>query len=203
MSWLIVAVPTALASLVLFVFGVPAIYREVVPFASVGYLAFLLVLTFAMFRGYRERIITACSPARLLAYLAVFLAVNHVVNMFCFLNIELPVEYRHASVGPGILVSVAVVLTIVHLVFTTLNWIALGIALRVMGSNQAWGLAARIAIYALPASLIVALPGADSWKAALVALLAAQAFTLWRLKVERALGHGPEPVVEPAIVFMD
>ncbi len=47
-------------------------------------------------------------------------------------------------------------------------------------------MAARISIYSLPPSLLVALPGASSWRVAMIAWALVQAVTLWRVRAE---GH--------------
>lgn len=188
----------AFTSAILF-FGVPTTYQQQALIPSSGLLVFLLGLMWVLFRGYRGRILGQHRPGNLFTYMAAFLVLDHAVNFYCFMYIEAPVEFPWLTFDmawfmPGIMVITGWILG-----FVLLDWVLLGVSLRVMGARLAWSIAARIAIYSLPASLLVALPGASSWKVAVVAWALVQAITLWRLKVE---GHlkPRRSMIDPALI---
>jgi hypothetical protein len=180
------AAPAAVFTSALLFFGVPAAYRHQALGSSSGLLVFLLGLMWVLFRGYRARILGALRPANLLGYLAAFLVLNHAVNFYCFMYIEAPVEFPWLTFDLSWFVPGILVITLIMLKVIAANWFLLGVSLRVMGARYAWSLATKIAIYSLPASLLVALPGADSWRVAIASLALVQLVTLWRLKRE---GH--------------
>lgn len=185
------AAPAAVFASGLLLFGVPAAYRHQALGASTGLLVFLLGLLWLLFRGYRQRILGALRPLSLLGYLTAFLVLNHAVNFYCFMYIEAPVEFPWLAVDLGWFVPGIMLITVIMLKVIAANWFLLGVTLRVMGARHAWSLASKIAIYSLPASLLVALPGAESWKVALTSLALVQLVTLWRLKAEGHLARRP------------
>jgi hypothetical protein len=180
------AAPAAAFTAALFFLGVPSLYREQALGSSTGLMVFLLGLMWVLFRGYRARVLGRTRPGNLLAYLMAFLVLNHAVNFYCFLYIEVPVEFTWRSFGAEWFLAQVVVITAVILKVLAVNWAVLGVVLRCMGARAAWGFATRIAVYSLPATLLVALPGVDSWQVALVSLVVVQLVTLWRLRSE---GH--------------
>ena len=193
------AAPAVAFTTALLYFGVPSIYQQHAMASSSGLLVFLLAMVWVLFRGYRSRILGSHRPAHLLMYLVAFLALDHAVNMYCFIYIEAPVEFPWVTFNfawflPGLKTITEVILGLVFV-----DWIVLAVSLRCMGARLAWSMAARIAIYSLPASLLVALPGASSWRVAVAAWALVQAVTLWRVK---AGGHlAPKrPMVDPELL---
>ena len=187
MSWLL-ALPSTAAASVLALFGVPQIYQNEAVFSSVALLGFLLALSWVLFRGYRDRIVGPHQPWHMVGYVAIFVAVDHLLNLYCFLSIEAPLECPWVVCHLGSYIPYVVGLTtMLGLKYLFIDWVTVSIALRLMGCRLAWSLGARIAVYSLPATLILALPGAESWRAALIAWVVAQVFTLWRLRAEKKL----------------
>lgn len=180
------AAPAAVFASGLLYFGIPTTYQQAAMIPSSALLAFLLALMWVLFRGYRARILGSHRPGSLFTYLAAFLVLDHAVNFYCFMYIEAPVEFPWLTFDmswflPGIMVITAWILS-----FVVADWVMLAVTLRCMGARLAWSLAARIAIYSLPASLLVALPGASSWRVAIAGWALVQLVTLWRLRAE---GH--------------
>lgn len=180
------AAPAVAFTTALLYFGVPSIYQQQAFGSSAGLMAFLLGVMWILFRGYRARVLGAHRPAHLFLYLAAFLVLDHAVNMYCFLYIEAPVEFPWLTLNLAWFIPSLAIVTAWILAFVFVDWIALAVTLRCLGARTAWSMAARISVYSLPASLLVALPGASSWRVAMVAWALVQAVTLWRLRAE---GH--------------
>lgn len=192
------AAPAVAFTSALLYFGVPTTYQQQALIPSSGLLAFLLALVWVLFRGYRGRILGAHRPGNLLMYLLAFLVLDHAVNFYCFMYIEAPVEFPWMTFDLAWFLPGVYEITKWILGFVFADWVLLAISLRCMGSRLAWSLAARIAIYSLPASLLVALPGASSWRVAVVAWALVQAITLWRLRAEGHLAP-KRSMVDPSV----
>jgi hypothetical protein len=196
------AVPAALLSLSLLALGVPPVYRDRAPVASATLLAMLLMLVWTLLRGYRERVLGPLRPGHLAGYVLGFLALDHALNLYCFAQIEAAVEFPGLALDPAWIIPGVAVITACILAFMMADWAMAALALRLMGSDQAASLAAKIVVYSLPASLLVALPGAESWRVGLAATTVVQAFTLWRLAAEGRLSSPRRPAPPPEIEFI-
>ena len=108
------------------------------------------------------------------------------MNLYCFLNIESPVEFPWLNFDLDWFLPGMAAITVVILKSIVISWLAVGLILRVMDTRQSWSLALRIVIYSLPATLLVDLPGDDAWQHAVVAWVIAQGVTLWRIGAEGA-----------------
>ena len=194
------AAPAVAFTTALLYFGVPTVYQQHALLPSAGLLAFLLGLIWVLFRGYRARVIGTHNPLRLFTYLVAFLALNHAVNIYCFLNIEAPLEFPWATFEASWFIQGTVVITGWILSFVFVDWVVLAVTLRCLGARLAWSMAARIAIYSLPASLLVALPGASSWRVAMVSWALVQLVTLWRVQAEGHLAPSRSSVMDASLL---
>ena len=180
------AAPAIAFTSALLLFGVPTTYQQQALLPSSGLLLFLLGLMWVLFRGYRGRVLGQHRPLNLFWYLAAFLVLDHAVNFYCFMYIEAPVEFPWLTFEMSWFLSGVAAISVWILGFVLIDWALISVTLRCMGARLAWSMGARIAVYSLPASLLVALPGAQSWKVALFGWGLVQFVTLWRLGAE---GH--------------
>lgn len=169
--------------------GIPSYYVEAAPVHCALFTAAILAVTWVLFRGYRERVIQPSSWGRLATYLGAFLVFDHAANLYCFARIEVPVDFPFVTSGLSLVSwSALLAITTVQVLFTAANAVVLGILMRVLGTPWPWPMALRVAVYSLPASLVIALPGVESWKVGLTGILLVQIFTLGMLLHERRIG---------------
>lgn len=169
--------------------GIPSHYVRESPVHCAIFTGFLLALTWGLFRGFRERVVNPSSWRRLGAYFTGFLLLDHGVNLYCFTRIEVPIDFPFVHSAFALVSWDAMaIITAMQLAFTAANVVVLGFTMRVMGTPWPWPMALRVAVYSLPASLVIALPGVDSWKVGLTGLIMVQIFTLAMLLGERRIG---------------